>query len=69
MNTKQQILLQMATRMDRIVAARNQFAKAATKGEATHAIAVLQNQCNLLKINADNLGTWFVENSKGGNKK
>ena len=45
MNTKQQILLQMATRMDRIVVARNQFVKAATKGEAAHAMADLQNEC------------------------
>ena len=60
-NTKQQLLMQMMTRVDTI-AAITQANDGETFGKEVHALSKLQNECNLLKINADNLNTWFVEN-------
>ncbi|MCC4366117.1 hypothetical protein [Limosilactobacillus reuteri] len=60
-NTKQQLLMQMMTRVDTIVAMITQANAGETFGKEVHALSKLQNECNLLKINADNLNTWFVE--------
>ena len=60
-NTKQQLLMQMMTRVDTIVAMITQANAGETFGKEVHALSKLQNECNLLKINADNLHTWFVE--------
>ena len=60
-NTKQQLLMQMMTRVDTIAAMITQANGGETFGKEVHALSKLQNECNLLKINADNLNTCFVE--------
>lgn len=61
-NTKQQLLMQMMTRVDTIASMITQANDGETFGKEVHALSKLQNECNLLKINVDNLNTWFVEN-------
>lgn len=60
-NTKQQLLMQMMTRVDTIAAMITQANDGETFSKEVHALSKLQNECNLLKINANNLSTWFVE--------